>query len=428
MMKKHVLAAAVSALVGVIEGYGDGTFQGSKNITRYEMAQMVAKAMAKNDVSAADKAMIDKLAAEFADELNNLGVRVANLEKHADNVKWSGVFAQKAMEGNHENSTWWEKELFLNVDGQVNDDWKVHAGIDTKWGTNDKGFNGEEEFSDAYGASNHKVSNMLYHVYAQGPLFKGSNFTFGLFTPGLQSGYVGNARVKGAELDYKVGKTSIKAYGGRVNEKVGDLSSNWSGYFRRGGGIGDYKTGQDTETGFDDRGLYAWGASVEHAFTDKTAAGLGYYQLKHSYAYDNGSSSLGLWAVDFRQNLAKNLDLTAFYSHGNQHFQNKAYDIRLTYNGSPWGSKPWGAALGYRYLGSDALIMSSVVNGSEKPGMKGLEAQLWFHLAKNIQLQNYFFNGSPIDSFYNDSNNGAISGSRQNYHRTAYFSSLIFAF
>ena len=461
MMKKHVLAAAVSALVlgsassclaaanpfsdvpkdhwaydavtqlakdGVIEGYGNGTFQGSKNITRYEMAQMVAKAMAKNDVSAADKAMIDKLAAEFADELNNLGVRVANLEKHADNVKWSGVFAQKAMEGNHENSTWWEKELFLNVDGQVNDDWKVHAGIDTKWGTNDKGFNGEEEFSDAYGASNHKVSNMLYHVYAQGPLFKGSNFTFGLFTPGLQSGYVGNARVKGAELDYKVGKTSIKAYGGRVNEKVGDLSSNWSGYFRRGGGIGDYKTGQDTETGFDDRGLYAWGASVEHAFTDKTAAGLGYYQLKHSYAYDNGSSSLGLWAVDFRQNLAKNLDLTAFYSHGNQHFQNKAYDVKLTYNGSPWGSKPWGAALGYRYLGSDALIMSSVVNGSEKPGMKGLEAQLWFHLAKNIQLQNYFFNGSPIDSFYNDSNNGAISGSRQKYHRTAYFSSLIFAF
>ena len=52
------------------------------------MAQMVAKAMAKSDVSAADKAMIDKLAAEFADELNNLGVRVSNLEKHADMVKW----------------------------------------------------------------------------------------------------------------------------------------------------------------------------------------------------------------------------------------------------------------------------------------------------------------------------------------------------
>ena len=83
-------AVAQLAQDGVIEGYGDTTFQGDKNITRYEMAQMVAKAMAKKDVSATDKAMIDKLAAEFADELNNLGVRVANLEKNADMVKWNG--------------------------------------------------------------------------------------------------------------------------------------------------------------------------------------------------------------------------------------------------------------------------------------------------------------------------------------------------
>ena len=32
---------------GIIEGYGDDTFRGQRNITRYEMAQMVAKAMAR---------------------------------------------------------------------------------------------------------------------------------------------------------------------------------------------------------------------------------------------------------------------------------------------------------------------------------------------------------------------------------------------
>ena len=52
-------------------------------MTRYEMAQIVAKAMAKG-------ANVDKLAAEFADELDSLGVRVANLEKKADNVKITG--------------------------------------------------------------------------------------------------------------------------------------------------------------------------------------------------------------------------------------------------------------------------------------------------------------------------------------------------
>src|SRR5574344_1800304 len=71
------------AAAGVIEGYGDATFGGDKLMTRYEMAQITAKAMAKG-------ANCDKLAAEFAEELDNLGVRVAALEKKADNVKITG--------------------------------------------------------------------------------------------------------------------------------------------------------------------------------------------------------------------------------------------------------------------------------------------------------------------------------------------------
>ena len=77
------------AAEGVIEGYGDGTFLGNRNITRYEMAQMVAKALARNP-QGADRAALDRLAAEFADELNNLGVRVSELEKYADRVKING--------------------------------------------------------------------------------------------------------------------------------------------------------------------------------------------------------------------------------------------------------------------------------------------------------------------------------------------------
>ena len=71
------------AAAGIIEGYGDDTFRGDRLMTRYEMAQIVAKALAKG-------ANVDKLAAEFADELDALGVRVAALEKKADNVKITG--------------------------------------------------------------------------------------------------------------------------------------------------------------------------------------------------------------------------------------------------------------------------------------------------------------------------------------------------
>ena len=58
----HWAYDAIDQLVadGVIEGYGNGEFDGDKAITRYEMAQMVARAMANCDgAEAADKATID---------------------------------------------------------------------------------------------------------------------------------------------------------------------------------------------------------------------------------------------------------------------------------------------------------------------------------------------------------------------------------
>ena len=83
-------AVTTLAADGVIDGYPDGTYKGQNTMTRYEMAQIVARAMAKTDLEKADKALVDKLAAEFAEELDNLGVRVADLEKKSDNVKWGG--------------------------------------------------------------------------------------------------------------------------------------------------------------------------------------------------------------------------------------------------------------------------------------------------------------------------------------------------
>ena len=108
------------AAAGVIEGYGDDTFRGDRLMTRYEMAQIVAKAMAKG-------ANVDKLAAEFADELDKLNVRVAALEKKSDNVKITGQFryhyAHHKKKGYDENSH--ENALRSRIwfTGTVNDGW-----------------------------------------------------------------------------------------------------------------------------------------------------------------------------------------------------------------------------------------------------------------------------------------------------------------
>ena len=115
------------AAAGVIEGYGDTTFGGDKLMTRYEMAQIVAKAMAKG-------ANVDKLAAEFADELDNLGVRVANLEKKADNVKITGETKYRYWDYNRANGGKDNSKDALRsriwVNGAINDDWTYKAMLE----------------------------------------------------------------------------------------------------------------------------------------------------------------------------------------------------------------------------------------------------------------------------------------------------------
>ena len=137
------------AAAGVIEGYGDSTFGGDKLMTRYEMAQIVAKAMAKG-------ANVDKLAAEFADELDNLGVRVANLEKKADNVKITGEIRAHYEDykdtANKDNS---KLRSRIWIKGQVNDDWSYTAMLQneqvfTEKGNSDNKGNEDTKFQRAF--------------------------------------------------------------------------------------------------------------------------------------------------------------------------------------------------------------------------------------------------------------------------------------
>lgn len=94
------------ARVGVIDGYGDGSFRGDKLMTRYEMAQVVEKAMANSaKATAVQKALIDKLATEFALELNKIDTRVTNLEKNQPTVKFSGFLQTRYNDTDYTNGS-----------------------------------------------------------------------------------------------------------------------------------------------------------------------------------------------------------------------------------------------------------------------------------------------------------------------------------
>ena len=166
------------AAAGVVEGYPDGTFGGDKLMTRYEMAQIVARAMANG-------ANVDKLAAEFADELDSLGVRVANLEKKADNVKVSGEvryrYYDAELGGNYN-----KLRSRIYVSGQINDGWS-YTGM----------LHNEQDFDN----NNGDETTKFQRAYVQGRV-GGLNVTAGRYNMVLANGNVYDTRADGVEVSY----------------------------------------------------------------------------------------------------------------------------------------------------------------------------------------------------------------------------------
>ncbi len=94
-------AIAELAAKGLIEGYPDGTFKGDRAMTRYEMAMVVARILARiesiqipapakpmaPDVTKADLAALQRLVNEFRAELAALGVRVTAIEEELNAIK-----------------------------------------------------------------------------------------------------------------------------------------------------------------------------------------------------------------------------------------------------------------------------------------------------------------------------------------------------
>jgi hypothetical protein len=156
-------AVAKLAAAGIVDGYPDGTYKGDRTMTRYEMAQIVAKALAKGAIGADDK-----LVSEFADELDNLGVRVARLEKNADNVKITGTV--KATYADHSggaldgaaDKSMARLRTDITFTGEVNDNWHYVAMLRNQQffeGENESG-DDETDFQRAYLTGNIGVVNL----------------------------------------------------------------------------------------------------------------------------------------------------------------------------------------------------------------------------------------------------------------------------
>ena len=125
---------------GVVIGYPDGTFRGERNITRYELAQIVARMMAREDqLNAEQRATLEKLAGEYADELANLGVRVSKLEKKVGNLYWSGNARMRYQDKTADKGDNWDGRMRIKAKAQVNDSTYVQGRFANSMNFKDSG-------------------------------------------------------------------------------------------------------------------------------------------------------------------------------------------------------------------------------------------------------------------------------------------------
>ena len=360
----HWAYDAVSQLAadGVIEGYGDTTFRGNQNITRYEMAQMIAKAMAKTDVSAADKALIDKLAAEFSDELNNLGVRVSNLERNADMVKWNGMARYTYTQDKYEYQGQKDKEktdkllLRLEPSAEVNSHWHVKARLEAQTDLkSDEGDNGGD------------VS--LKRVWAQGD-YNNFQVKLGKFGSTINNTLVFDNPYSGAAVTFgKDLKATLEA--GRVG--TGELS--------------------DTLKGIDKTASYQ-GIGLAYDNGSKLTGRAGYQHFDWNVD-DVDNDDAGIWSVGANYRFDKNVAFDASYAKSNRSLtdydsdlkeddgQDKSYAFELNYKGAQKQNVgTWGMWVAYRYLG--ALTSVNPTYDGIHEGYKGWEVGANYTPFKNV--------------------------------------------
>jgi hypothetical protein len=320
-------------------------------MTRYEMAAITARAMAKADkADAASKATIDKLAVEFSKELNDLGVRVAKLEKNQSSFNWTGDYRMRWVDADKvDGDTSTQHRLRIAANAQVNENTSVYMRVMAfdhtdlgKWASGDgkdmdivdinatiKNFAGIGDLT--LGRYSHKLGTIGYFLDSTGK-FDGAKLaipmgdvklTAAFADADLEFGTGTSTEITTAQADWAASKNlTLSAYYGNVASTDSDLLGFGAKYaFAKDWTLaGDFMTLEDSKwDGKDADNLHvrlsykganksvvgSWGAWVEYADFE-------------SEALDTGAS---INSVDFKEfygigvsnTLAKNVVFNAYY-------------------------------------------------------------------------------------------------------------------
>ena len=358
---------------GVVEGYPDGSFKGERNMTRYELAQIIARLMAKEDqLNAEQQATLDKLAGEYADELANLGVRVANLEKKVGNISWSGDARMQYQHNlgettKHEDS--WNGRMRINVQGQVNDEVTVNG----RFVTNMYFKNAPEEDNDDGDTTMDRINakwtpnDATYVTIGRQGVALDQTGTFwdedGVFdgvAAGWDNGKVGveagYGRFKSAEneADGWSAQDKTEAWYGKLTGHIADAADVSAFYLKNA-----QKQDQGAQVG---ENASAWGAGLSYGIGDFTVDG-DYVKTQNTQAGDAALWTAGLTYGEVDTDKVGSWSLGAHYVKADK---------------------------GSMFLGNTALDMGDQLGFSNDTNVKFWVAKAGVAVQKNVELDAYY--------------------------------------
>jgi hypothetical protein len=332
------------AQAGVISGYGDGTYKGDRTLTRYEVATLVAKAMANSEkADAAAQKEIEALKAE-------LGVRVDGLEKKVDNVKISGVIRARYdanKDVNDESAMGQALRTRLMIKGQINEQWAYGARLQNiqDMRTNNVDNGTAESRTD------------LNWAYLQGKV-GAFDVTAGRFDVTPAYGIALDDTVKGIMVGFG-NKLKVNLFAGK---------ENWTDY------LGDASNRNNTYI-----------ANLGYSFSKKLNAKAAYFNVDYSTA---GVDSLNLYEVGMDYQLTPTLNVQGVYLKSNADTEDKGYLAQLTYKGSNISNiGTFGIWANYRNLEQNTLLSSTldVTRTGDNLGGKGYEIGFDYVPMKNAK-------------------------------------------
>lgn len=397
---KHWAYDAVAKLAnaGIVDGYNDGTFRGDKTMTRYEMAQIVAKAMVKSEKADAEtKALVDKLAVEFNAELQNLGVRVSKLEKNASNVKFTGDARLRydSLPDTDVDKSGWKNRFRVNMISDINDKTSMYARY--VYTDSDFGKAGDDS----------RLSDLAFTTKG---LLGNTDVTVGRYT--LNLGPTTNFSGTTGNVDGIMTKSNF----GKANVMLGYADAQYWG--DKGGAATGY-TGITTTT---QKMKDVYFAEATYAFDKKVKANVDYFKNKENGIYEDVYDVFG-GGVTYQ--LDKNWKLIGEY-YTNSAEQAKYVDGddpkaifgRLAYKGfnaanpKSFGAhieyaKVEGQVLPYAMSGSYTTLDGAAVGVADN-GIKSWNFQVGYTLAKNVTFEGiyqfnikdaYTGNDAPSDTY-----------------------------